>query len=469
MSDDVETRPLLDHTHQDESNAQDSQDIYDRFNKVQRRSILFVVAFAGLLPMFVWKAFVPTIPQVALDLSSDETTVSLAVSLTVLATAASSLFWASHSSVYGRRLMYLWGIPFLCIGSVGLATATSIPALFVWRFLQCFGCSSRFALGTGVVGDVFRLEERGTALGIFYGVVLVGTMLAPVVGGAFTRYASWRDLHVAVALWGILDFLLIFFSLPETSHLHLTSNKGPTLTCSRRPRFVNPFKCLALLRSPNLFIAELAAALALFTEFVLLIPLALTLGKQYNITSEAVLGACFLPQGIGNLIGAPIAGRMSDATVQKWRRKRGGKWVPEDRLQAVYIGGLILLPCSLIVFGFATTYIEGTIGLTISLFALFTGGLGVDFVLNPANSYCIDLVHSRSAEVTAAGNAFRSLVMAVGISLVVPSILRFGVLLTNCFAALSVLFVYGLVWLTIRFGDRMRAWVDIGYTTRADE
>jgi MFS family permease len=47
----------------------------------------------------------------------------------------------------GRRPVYIIGIPFLCIGSLGVATATRIPALMFWRMVQAFGSSGGLSVG----------------------------------------------------------------------------------------------------------------------------------------------------------------------------------------------------------------------------------------------------------------------------------------------------------------------------------
>jgi len=39
-----------------------------------------------------------------------------------------------------------------------------------WRFVQALGASSGLAVGVGVIGDIYKLEERGTAMGIFFAV-----------------------------------------------------------------------------------------------------------------------------------------------------------------------------------------------------------------------------------------------------------------------------------------------------------
>jgi MFS family permease len=66
--------------------------------------------------------------------------------------------------------MYLLGMPFLCAGSCGVAMSTSLRGLLFWRFVQTFGCSGGLPLGAGVIGDIYKLEERGTAIGVFFGV-----------------------------------------------------------------------------------------------------------------------------------------------------------------------------------------------------------------------------------------------------------------------------------------------------------
>jgi MFS family permease len=42
----------------------------------------------------------------------------------------------------------------------------------VWRFIQALGASPGLAVGSGVIGDIYKLEERGQALGIFFAVRL---------------------------------------------------------------------------------------------------------------------------------------------------------------------------------------------------------------------------------------------------------------------------------------------------------
>jgi hypothetical protein len=116
-------------------------------------------------------------------------------------------------------------------------------------------------------------------------------------------------------------------------------------------------------------------------------------------------------------VGAPVAGRLSDIVLSKWQVRRKGVWYPEDRLRAAWIGGLFMVPLSVGVSGLLTTYVGGRIGLLLNLLCLYMNGMGVspypslcmkslteqvDFVLNPIGIYYVDVMQSRSAEITAA-------------------------------------------------------------------
>ncbi|KAG2030076.1 major facilitator superfamily domain-containing protein [Suillus americanus] len=340
--------------------------IYDRFAPHKKRRIVRLVCFVGLLPMFVPDTLLPSIPQMAKDL----------------------------------------GLTHATIRSCGVAMSTSLRSLLFWRFVQVLRCSGGMPLGAGVIGDIYKLEERGTAAGAFFGASLVGMTVAPFLGGAAAQHWSWRNLQYFIGVWGLLGMLLIYLSFPETSH---PGTLGIGKLMQRRwihISWVNPLSSLWLLRSPNLF----AGCILIRNNIVLLVPMAHTIGTRYGITNEAIFGAHFLPNGLGNLI-----------------------------LRATWIGGL------------------------------FMNGMGVEFVYNPIASYNVDVMHSRSAEAAAATTAMRSLIISAATALVIPSIERIGVLWTNIIAAILALIGRGIIPLMIRYGDHMRASLDYCLTAEQND
>jgi hypothetical protein len=54
---------------------------------------------------------------------------------------------------------------------VGLAR--TVPQLMVSRFVQAFGASGGLSIGAAVIGDIYKLEERGAAMGVFFAVCII--------------------------------------------------------------------------------------------------------------------------------------------------------------------------------------------------------------------------------------------------------------------------------------------------------
>ncbi|KAK0493376.1 MFS general substrate transporter [Armillaria luteobubalina] len=464
---DSESTPLL-------TEVSRHEEIYNRFSPGRKRTIVALVSWSALVPMFASGSFIPAIPQIAHDMNTTGTTISFTVSLSIFAASLGAMVFATYSGFYGRRPVYLIGTPLLTLGSIGVALSRNLPEMMVCRFIQAFGTSGGMSVGAAVIGDVYKLTERGTAMGIFFGATLLGPALSPLAGGWGAHYASWRWTQIALALAGLVAFVLMFFFLPETSHpgsRGMDKMRGADGALSKQWKWVwlNPFASLALLRSPNLMLCTLAGAAILITDFALFVPIAYTIGVKYNISNEFIIGACCVPGGIGNIVGAPLAGYLSDRAVIISRKKYGAdSWKPEERLRAALIGTLIPVPLSILLSGLITQYIDGTLGLVLNLLCFFVNGVGVDMALTPATAYAVDVMHSRSAEIMAASMGFRSLILSVAVALVLPSIKHYGVAVTDGITALIGWSAYVMIWLTIRYGRRMRDWVDVGYSTVKD-
>ncbi|KZV62756.1 MFS general substrate transporter [Peniophora sp. CONT] len=456
--------------------------VYARFTEPQKRMILALVTFAGLTQMFVTSSFVTSIPAVAREFGSTPALINLAVSASIITTAFGMLVFSTYSAWYGRRPIFLTMLPILIIGSIGAAAARSVTTLVAWRVVQAFGASGGFAVGAGVIADVFPLEQRGRATGIFYSFAFLGPALAPFVGGAVAYYASWRIMQLSLGIASLIALILFAIFFPETSQPHSrgidklraeghdASERSPLLgerVENGEEKFkwvwLNPFGFLNLLRSPNVLAVVFTSTFVLMAEHTLLNPLAYTLGARYGIENEGLIGLCFLPSGVGNILGAPLAGRLSDIIVVRARAKRGS-WVPEDRLRASVLGVAVLVPVSLLAFGLTIKFLPGTAGLVVCLVLLFLHGVGVDYALTPMSAYLVDILHSQSAQVVAAASCVRQLIIGLAITGVLPAIEHIGVVWTNAIVA-------GLIWCslvsylaTIRYGDRMRAWIDVGYS-----
>ncbi|KAG7086356.1 hypothetical protein E1B28_002316 [Marasmius oreades] len=450
-------------------NAREAHNIiYERFSRREKAVVVSIVSYVGIIPLFVSGTFFPSIPDIAKDLDTNAEMVNLAVSVAVLAASIGVFIGASFSGFYGRRPVYIVGLPFLVMGSLRVAMSKTIEELMVWRFFQTIGVSFGLSVGAAVIGDLYKLEERGTAMGIFFGACLIGPALAPVVGGLAAHYASWRVMQVGLGVGGLGAFACVLLFLPETSFpgtRGIDKRRAELGTDDIPFTIPNPFAAIALLRSPNITAISLCGTAVLMTDYVLLLPLPYTIAKRYGIENQAVIGLLYAPIGVGNFVGAPLAGWLSDRVLRKMLKKRGGVWCPEDRLRPTLLAAAVFVPLSVLGVGIIAHYVPGPLGLTLIMICFFFNGLGVDMVLSPCSAYVVDIMHSRSAESVAATSGLRSLLMSISVSAIAPSINHFGILWTNTISALIAWAGFGLLWTVIKYGETMRNWVNVGYST----
>ena len=55
-------------------------------------------------------------------------------------------------------------------------------------------------IGGGVLGDVWRPEERGLFISIYTMITVLGPTLGPLFGGFIAQYSTWRWMFWSVSI-----------------------------------------------------------------------------------------------------------------------------------------------------------------------------------------------------------------------------------------------------------------------------
>lgn len=141
----------------------------------------------------------------------------------VLAYALGPLFIGPLSEIFGRVRVLQIANAWLILFNFVTAWAPNKEAFIVFRFLAGLGGSAPLSIGGGVIGDVWRAEERGQAVAIcgfcscvasLFDIVtdaVLSRRLALSALGSFSRSATWL-LRRSIQPMG-MDFLVLV-------HLH---------------------------------------------------------------------------------------------------------------------------------------------------------------------------------------------------------------------------------------------------------
>jgi MFS family permease len=80
----------------------------------------------------------------------------------LLAQSTTTVIYGKLSDLFGRKPTLIVGIVLLLLGSLLCGFAWSMTSLVVFRLLQGLGAGAIFPITITVIGDLYKLEDRGS-------------------------------------------------------------------------------------------------------------------------------------------------------------------------------------------------------------------------------------------------------------------------------------------------------------------
>jgi hypothetical protein len=191
--------------------------------------------------------------------------------------------------------------------------------------------------------------------------------------------------------------------------------------------------------------------------YSLLTPIRYVLNPRYHLTTPLQGGLFYLAPGFGYLSGTFVGGRYADHIVRVHIRKRGVR-IPEDRMYSALPFMGFVIPGCVLIYGWCVERDVGGIPLTVIV--LFLQGAAQLFCFPSLNTYCLDVMNGRGAEVIAGNYAVRYLFGCLATAVVLPAIETIGV---GWFSTISSLFVFAgatCTYLTVLYGKQWRDAID---------
>ncbi|KAF7879457.1 hypothetical protein EAF04_000653 [Stromatinia cepivora] len=301
---------------------------------------------------------VPAVPRVMEEFHfTNQLYSTLLVSIWELGEVFGPFLIGPLSEIYGRMPVYHGGNILFILCPTGGALSTNMSMLIGFRFLTGFVVAS-VTLGPSIVGDLFRKEDRGTAMSVAIAFPLLGPFAGPVVGSYIieAKGSRWTIWIVVIAVGAVTCFGFVVFRETykaillqrKTERLcKITGNESlrskydsPEKHTNWRKSLVRPIKMLFF--SPIVFIISFFTALVYGISYLILTTLTPILENNYGF-GQGPVGLAFLGRAAGNVIGMILYGVFSDRYI-KYKKSQEGYLKPEHRISI--FGLVILVPCS---------------------------------------------------------------------------------------------------------------------------
>ncbi|KAJ5536761.1 hypothetical protein N7513_009947 [Penicillium frequentans] len=189
---------------------------YHVFTRSRKLQMVCIVSLAAIFSPLSSNIYFPALGTISkeLDVSMSLTTLTVTVYMIVQGLAPS--FWGSFSDAIGRRGIFIGTFIVYMIANIALAVSTNYGELMAFRALQAAGSAATISIGAGVIGDITTSAERGSLVGIFGGVRMLGQGVGPVFGGVLSQYLGYRSIFWFLTIMAAISLFSIMCFLPET-------------------------------------------------------------------------------------------------------------------------------------------------------------------------------------------------------------------------------------------------------------
>lgn len=439
---------------------------YSFFLKWEIYVITGAVSFLAFFSSISVPIYLPALPQLEEDFNVSTELINLTVVIYTLFQGLAPSVWSPLADRFGRRPVYLACCVVYIGANIGLALATNYGMIMGFRALQAMGMASTVAIGSGVVGDLTKRENRGSYIAMFSGITLVGSAVGPLIGAGLIKAFGWRSVFWFLTIACGVALVFVIVAVPETCRALVGNgsvrpvnaiNQAPVMNLrgaikpelkqisiqeGRARGIMEPFKKVSQLATWRLC-AHLTTLLLLVPcglhyacWFMLMTAQSSLLTEKYNFSTIS-LGLSYLGGGLGSVAGSLLSGRIMDAAYRTHVRKYKETWAQEHGDEPVDMDDFDIvsarlstfpypsafLMASTLIFGWTIEYhVHWAVPVVMMAFVSFSAV----FLINLASCLLVDLHPNESSSATAALNLVRCVLAAAGIAAIDKMIASLG-------------------------------------------
>ncbi|KAK2042153.1 major facilitator superfamily transporter [Colletotrichum somersetense] len=334
---------------------------------------LIISSFAFLSPLSSSIA-APALKPISKDFNiTNGVYLQLVLSIFLLTYALGPFILSPCSEVWGRTPIVRVGNIIFIISTTLCGFAASKEEILAFRFVAGIGGSVTVGMGSGILADCWRPEERGKGLAFMQFTPVMGLAIGPILGGYISQYATWRWAFWLVVIVNLTVQLVALFFLRETYAPRLLQLKARKLRKAHPEQTFHtewemkertlPGLLKISLSRPWVMLATqpIIQSLAIYQAFnfgflYLIISGFPALWEDHYGMSKGIASLNYISVAAGSMIGVLICGPAMDATYRRLKLRYGIKedqtGAPEFRTPLM-IPSAVISPCGILLFAWS--------------------------------------------------------------------------------------------------------------------
>ncbi|WP_202106952.1 MDR family MFS transporter [Agromyces seonyuensis] len=154
-----------------------------------------------------------SMPVIIADLGGTQSQYTWVITASLLATAVSTPIWGKLADLVDRKILIQLALVLFTVGTVIAGFSTDTNMLIAVRVIQGLGVGGLMSLVMIAVALIISPRERGKYMGVVGGIMALGTIGGPLLGGVLTDAWGWRSNFFVGVPIAIVALILLQFTL----------------------------------------------------------------------------------------------------------------------------------------------------------------------------------------------------------------------------------------------------------------
>ncbi|HET7328809.1 MAG TPA: MDR family MFS transporter [Nocardioidaceae bacterium] len=171
---------------------------------MSRREVLESISgiMLGMLTTILSSTVVSTsLPVIVHDLGGSQSAYTWVVTASLLTMTVTTPIWGKLADLFSRKLLVQIALGIFIVSSMLAGLSQETWHLITMRAFQGVGAGGLMSLSMVLIADIISPRERGKYVGVLAGVMSIGTLGGPLLGGVITDVIGWRwNFYVGVPL-----------------------------------------------------------------------------------------------------------------------------------------------------------------------------------------------------------------------------------------------------------------------------
>jgi EmrB/QacA subfamily drug resistance transporter len=133
-----------------------------------------------------------SLPRIVADLNGSQQSYTWVVTATLLTTTITTPIWGKLADLISRKALIQLALAISVLSSAAAGLSQSVGQLITMRAVQGIGAGGLMALSTVLIADIISPRERGRYMGLMGGIMGIGMVGGPLLGGLITDGPGWR-------------------------------------------------------------------------------------------------------------------------------------------------------------------------------------------------------------------------------------------------------------------------------------